>query len=347
MHEAQRHVAHVFRSLIEIECRCLRRRRAQMDPRQRSFERRATRLQVRRQHEPFAQVRQRLVQREAGRVGRQFEQHTARLPKIHRPEILPVPHLGGMEAGLDHTVPHRQFGGIIPDAERHMMHGPGATGRRPEPADAPHVDQQTCRSTTHPVAPGRAVLADGPETERIGKDLLGRVAGLGPDRHRMDAAYGLFRRHPGRAGPAGARLGGRITDQFQHQSVRIGKGQDLLGAAGHERPAGGSLVLHAVADEPFDPEADRLGQDRERRDRDLSGSVAPGPGAGPGKEREEAAGSAGLVAEVEVIGLGVVEVHGALDQPEAEHAGVEVEIALGIPRDGGDMVKAEDAGHGD
>jgi hypothetical protein len=53
-----------------------------------------------------------------------------------------------------------------------------------------------------------------------------------------------------------------------------------------------------------------------------------------------------IVAEVEVVGLGIVEVDGALDQPEAEHAGIEVQVALGITRDGGDVMDAEDLSHG-
>ena len=47
---------------------------------------------------------------------------------------------------------------------------------------------------------------------------------------------------------------------------------------------------------------------------------------------------AGLVAVVEVVGLGIVEVDGLLDQPETQSAGVEVHITLRLARDGGYVV---------
>ena len=69
---------------------------------------------------------------------------------------------------------------------------------------------------------------------------------------------------------------------------------------------------------------------------------------GPGEEGEDGAGGAEVVAEVEVVGAGVVEVDGALDEAEAEDLGVEVEVGLGVGGDGGDVVKTDDglSGHG-
>jgi len=63
----------------------------------------------------------------------------------------------------------------------------------------------------------------------------------------------------------------------------------------------------------------------------------------PGEEGEDGSGAARLVAEVEVVGAGVVEIHRSLHEPEADGAGVEIEIALRPPRDGCDMM---DAVHG-
>ena len=45
-----------------------------------------------------------------------------------------------------------------------------------------------------------------------------------------------------------------------------------------------------------------------------------------------------LVTEIEVIGGGIVEVYRALDKPEAENAGVEIEIALRVTGYAGDMM---------
>jgi hypothetical protein len=60
----------------------------------------------------------------------------------------------------------------------------------------------------------------------------------------------------------------------------------------------------------------------------------------PGEEGQDRTGLAGLVAVVEVIGAGVVEVDGLLDQAQPENAGVKVEVALGRAGDGGHVMDA-------
>jgi hypothetical protein len=62
--------------------------------------------------------------------------------------------------------------------------------------------------------------------------------------------------------------------------------------------------------------------------------------AGPREKGKDRAGSADAIAVVEVVGGRVVEVHGALDEPQAEHVRVEIDVATGITGDGGDMVEA-------
>src|SRR6267143_694890 len=102
----------------------------------------------------------------------------------------------------------------------------------------------------------------------------------------------------------------------------------------------------AVTHQPLDPESERAGQHGEGCDGDLSGPVTPGSGAGPGEEGHDASRSAHLIAVVEMVCLRIVEIHGALDEPEAEQPHVEVEVALGVARDRGDVMDAEHAGHG-
>ena len=75
---------------------------------------------------------------------------------------------------------------------------------------------------------------------------------------------------------------------------------------------------------------------------DFSGAGEAAAGVGPGEEGHDGAWGAGVVAEVEVVGAGVVEVDGALDEAEAEDLGVEVEVLLGVGGDGGDVVEAGD-----
>src|SRR6266496_2197303 len=107
----------------------------------------------------------------------------------------------------------------------------------------------------------------------------------------------------------------------------------------------GALIPDPVPYQPLDPEPERRREYREGGDRNLAGALSPAPGPGPGEEGQDAAGRADLVAEVEVIGLRVVEVHRTLDQAEPEQAGVEIQVSLRVTRDGGDVMKAEDAGH--
>src|SRR6266508_3159564 len=104
-------------------------------------------------------------------------------------------------------------------------------------------------------------------------------------------------------------------------------------------------MLDAVAYQPLDPEAEGGREYREGGDGYLPGALSPAPGPGPREEGQDAAGGTGLVAEVEVIGLGGGEVHRTLDQTEPEQASVEIQVTLRVTRDSGDVMKAEDAGH--
>ncbi len=90
------------------------------------------------------------------------------------------------------------------------------------------------------------------------------------------------------------------------------------------------------------PVFDRSERDAEGGLGDFAGAGVAAAGAGPGEEGEDGSGRAGVVAEVEVVGSGVVEVYGALDEAQAEDLGVEVEVALGVGGDCGDVVETDD-----
>ena len=64
------------------------------------------------------------------------------------------------------------------------------------------------------------------------------------------------------------------------------------------------------------------------------------------EEGQDGAGAAGLVTVIQVIGTGVVEVDGLLDEAEPEDTPVEVEVAGDRAREGRDVVEAG-CGHGD
>ena len=61
----------------------------------------------------------------------------------------------------------------------------------------------------------------------------------------------------------------------------------------------------------------------------------------PREKRQERSGRPQLIAEVEVVGAGIVEIDGALHQTQLEHLGVIVEIRLSIARQSRDMVQPQ------
>ena len=102
----------------------------------------------------------------------------------------------------------------------------------------------------------------------------------------------------------------------------------------------GRLVRHALLDETVRPVADGALRHPEHGLLGLADAEPARSGMLPREEGQDRAGLAGLVAVVEVVGAGIVEVDGLLDQAQAERAGVEVEVAAGRARDGRDVVDA-------
>ena len=148
-------------------------------------------------------------------------------------------------------------------------------------------------------------------------------------------------RRPGEAedGVAGAGFG---RGELELEAVGIGEGDEGLAEA-----LVGAFGDDAVALEFYDPVLERLGGDEERGGVDHAGAAPSGRGHGEGEEGEDRAGTAVRVAEIEVVGAGIVEIDGELDQAEPEDAGVEIDAALGVGRDRGDVVDAGDGvGHG-
>ena len=120
-----------------------------------------------------------------------------------------------------------------------------------------------------------------------------------------------------------------MDDELDAEALRVGR---------HEGP------IRPVHGAPGVAEA--LGPEGERG---LGGNAEEGAGDHPGagatllrpadlEEREDAPGAAGLVAEVQVVHVRRVEVDRRLDQPKAQHPGVEVDGALCVRADRGHVV---------
>ena len=128
------------------------------------------------------------------------------------------------------------------------------------------------------------------------------------------------------------RLVGNVDDrQLVLEPLRVGEDEALALALG----------LGVVGAQPLRPEVERLGRS------DPPDDPVDHPGAGPaqGRARILEEGQVGarvpiLVGEKEVVDGRVVLVDGFLDQPQTQHAGVEVDVALGVLGDRGDVVDA-------
>src|SRR2546423_5345130 len=125
-----------------------------------------------------------------------------------------------------------------------------------------------------------------------------------------------------------------MSDQLAHEALVILERDDALVFVTCNR----LLELDALLDEALDPESERSGSDGKRRDSNLAAALTAATRVRPGKERQNCTRTAGLVAEIEVIGRRVVEVDGAFDEPEAENSGVEIEISLRVAGDTGDVM---------
>ena len=115
------------------------------------------------------------------------------------------------------------------------------------------------------------------------------------------------------------------ADQRKRHAVGIGKRQDAFAESMLDR-----AVRHAFLDEAMGPVSKRPGGNAKRRFLRLSHARAARRGVLPRKEGEDGAGAARRIAIIEMIGAGVVEVHGLLDEAQAEHTSIEIVVTQRI-----------------
>jgi hypothetical protein len=148
--------------------------------------------------------------------------------------------------------------------------------------------------------------------------------------HALEAAQGQLRGHLGVNG--GQRLVAACVD---HELVR-----ERLGI----REAQARLIaLHrdALGGQTRGPEGERiLRADSVHDAMDHPGAGPAGARVGVLEEGEVGAGAGELVAVEEVVDAGIVLVDGLRDEPHAEDAGVEVDVAAGVAGDRADVVDA-------
>src|SRR5205085_11272260 len=127
-----------------------------------------------------------------------------------------------------------------------------------------------------------------------------------------------------------------MRDQLTHEAFVVLERDDAFFVVASDR----LRELDSFLDQPFDPEPDGAGKDREGCDGHLPAALPAAPCIGPGKESKNATRGPCFVAEVKMVGRRVVEIHCALDQSQAEDAGVEIEVALRVAGDAGYMMNA-------
>jgi hypothetical protein len=102
-----------------------------------------------------------------------------------------------------------------------------------------------------------------------------------------------------------------------------------------------ALDVDTCVVESVDPVVDGLGVNQVGRRLCLSGPEFPALAVvSPREEGDVGAGRPLAVAEVEVIGAGVVVVDGALDESQPEGLRIELRVAFGVTGDSGDVVNA-------
>src|SRR5262249_32651803 len=119
-------------------------------------------------------------------------------------------------------------------------------------------------------------------------------------------------------GPCGFVGQRRGPDQGQFHAVWIGEGQDRVA----ERSCW-CLMLHTLIDQTMRPIGDWGRGNGEAGGGGKPSPASPGGCAFPWKEGQDRSGCPGLIAIVEVIGAGIVEVDRLFHEPETEYARIE------------------------
>jgi hypothetical protein len=203
----------------------------------------------------------------------------------------------------------------------------------PDSRNAPKIDDGSRAAIARRVPEYAPLLAHEPEPQSIGEQLAGKLVGVEPEGDGINATYSVFGGDSGSC-PTSAGVSSGVGYELAHESFVVFECDNALVLIARSR----LLELDALLDQPLYPEANRAGQNREGSYSDLPTALPSAASIRPREKGEDASRVTLFVTEVEVIGRGIVKVYRALDEPEAENAGVEVEIALGVTGYGGDVV---------
>ena len=271
----------------------------------------------------LAEVSGVLVGRETGGRGRDLEQDALRLAEVDRVEVVAVDHGGHVHSGRAHALLPRHVVGVgrVPGD---VMHGSGAL-------DAVGIARfvgpvETARRALQAVA---ACRIGGEEAERVCQQLtIGlewpadvRPGAFDPGDRMLGRDLGVARLQ--------RRVPGVGDDQLEAEAVVVGEAERAFAALTRIAALAEALLPELQRCLARDPELDRVDHARAGSARLRAGELEPG---------EDRPGRALLVAEVQVVGLGRVEVDRLLDHPQTQHTSVEIDVSLGVAGDHRDVV---------
>ena len=133
--------------------------------------------------------------------------------------------------------------------------------------------------------------------------------------------------------PAGFRLDAGHGHEAEIHAIGI-----LEGHEGLAEKLFGSLMGNALFQEAVHPIAKRRLGDAEQRALGLADAEPAGGRSLPGEEGQDCPRCARLVAIIEVIGAGIVEIDRLLHQSQAENLGIEVGVTAGRAGNGRDVM---------
>jgi hypothetical protein len=277
-----------------------------------------------------------LIDGEPRRISGDLEQHSPRLAEVDRMEVLPIDDGRDADTFRLYFGALRELGTIIARAVSDVMYCAHTTSATPESRRSAEIHYGATSHVIRLKAVNGSFFTDRPKTQPSDQQICSAGITIFPNCCAVETPDCALRRHWS-FGPWRDVARPRRSHQLQEQPVRVLEREYLL-----VEPPGRTIILDAVGQQPLDPESQSGWLDSEGDGADLSGSLASRPSARPREKCQERARVPQLVTIVQVIAGRIIEVHRELHQAHPQDTGIEIQVALRVTGNGGDMVD----GHG-
>src|ERR1051325_5253068 len=273
------------------------------------------------------------IQCKTRRFGREFKKNAAVLAEIDGMKVNPIHHRRDIVTEIDQMLPPLKLFGIALDPKSNVMHRSDGDASRLAVRQANEIENTSGDGIvrrSEPITIPR--LFHQSITEVVCQQAGSRFVAIQGRGHAMKTVESVFCRHrtfrprfnwQDRAG----------SDQFQHQPIWIGQSNHVFTKS--RKFFGGDMLLL----ETFQPITSRVRRNHKRRRFNLAGAATPATRPWPWKKRHDRSRRPPVVAEIEMIRSGIVEVDCAFDETQSKESDVEIKVSLRIARNRGDMVK--------